>query len=111
MAFVDTHALAVKAPLPGWRGRFFDSEHLTFGCYDVEPGASIHEHEHPNEEIWYIIEGRLEFTIGNETRIAGPGEAALVPGHTRHRVTALTDARVIVVDHPRRTAIGNVRLT
>ncbi len=41
MPFVDPAALPMKEPLPGWKGRFFDSEQMTFGYYDVEAGAAI----------------------------------------------------------------------
>lgn len=105
MAFIDTNTIPVQTPLPGWDGRFFNSQHMTFGYYRVKAGSTIHEHHHANEETWHVIEGELEVTIGNETRIAGPGCVALVPPNTPHSVRALTDGHAIVVDHPRRTAI------
>ena len=60
MPFIDTKQLSVKEPLPGWKGRFLNSENMTFGYYTVAAGASIHEHFHPNEEVWHIIEGEFE---------------------------------------------------
>ena len=108
MPFIDTRQLKVKEPLPGWRGRYFHSDNMTFAYYDVAAGASIHEHSHPNEEIWHVIEGELEVTIGEQTRIAGPGSAAVVPANTPHSVKALTDGRSIVVDYPLRTSVGGV---
>lgn len=106
MPFIDTKTLEEKEPLPGWKGRYFHSETMTFGYYAVRAGATIHEHEHPNEEVWHVIEGQLEVTIDGETRVAGPGAVALVPRNTPHRVKALSDGRAIVVDHPIREAIG-----
>ena len=108
MPFLDTRALAPKEPLPGWLGRFFHSESMTFGYYEVRAGATIHEHEHPNEEVWHVLEGELEVTIAGETRVAGPGGVALVPPNTKHFVRALTDGRAIVVDQPRRARVGGV---
>lgn len=108
MSFLDTSDVPVKEPLPGWRGRYFSSERMTFGYYEVTAGASIHEHSHPNEEVWHVIEGELEVTIGGETRVAGPGCVALIPADTSHSVRALTDGRSIVVDSPRRASIGGV---
>ena len=108
MPFIDTSELTVKEPLPGWKGRYFNSESMTFGYYAVAAGASIHEHEHPNEEVWHVIEGELAVTIGGQTRTAGPGSVAIVPPNTTHSVRALTDGRAIVVDHPLRRALGGV---
>jgi unsaturated pyranuronate lyase len=109
MPFIDTRLLEGQEPLPGWTGRYFHSEQMTFGYYAVRAGASIHEHAHPNEEVWHVLEGELEVTIDGETRVAGPGMAAVVPANTPHAVTALSDGRSIVVDHPVRRAVGRAR--
>ena len=108
MPFIDTQALEPKEPLPGWTGRYFHSQSMTFGYYQVRAGATIHEHEHPNEEVWHVLEGELEVTIAGETRVAGPGAVALVPPNTLHFVRALSDGRAIVVDQPRRESVGRV---
>ncbi len=96
MPFVDSAALPIKEPLPGWKGRFFDSEQMTFCYYEVEPGAAIHEHAHPNEEVWHVIAGEIEVTIAGVARVATAGSAAIVPPNVPHAVRVLTPARVIV---------------
>ena len=108
MPFVDTSQLKVKEPLPGWKGRFFHSANMTFAYYAVAAGASIHEHSHPNEEIWHVIEGQLEVTISAQTQVAGPGCVAFVPANATHSVKALSDGRAIVVDYPLRDSVGGV---
>ena len=102
MGFIDTSELKAIERLPGWRGRYFDSNNMTFGHYVFDAGSSIHEHSHPNEEVWNIIEGRLQVTIGDESRVAGPGFVAIVPPNMPHSVKAITSGRAIVVDHPLR---------
>ena len=108
MPFIDSNKIEIKQPLPGWDGRFFDSATMTFGYYNVVAGATIHPHSHPNEEVWHVIEGELEVSIGGETRVAGPGGVAVIPANTTHAVRALSAGRAIVVDHPRRDSIGGV---
>jgi quercetin dioxygenase-like cupin family protein len=108
MPFIDTNQLKVKEPLPGWKGRYFHSENMTFGYYAVVAGACIHEHSHPNEEVWNVIEGELEVTIGGRAHIAGPGSVAVVPPNTSHSVKALSNGRSIVVDYPGRHSVGDV---
>ena len=103
MSFIDTSKLDVVERLPGWKGRYFDSENMTFGHYVFEEGASIHKHAHENEEVWQIIEGTLEVTIGRDTRMAGPGFVAIVPSNTSHAVKAVTKGKAIVVDYPLRS--------
>ena len=108
MPFIDTNELNIKEPRPGWRGRFLNSQNLTFAHYTTAAGASIHEHSHPQEEVWNVLEGELEVTIDGVTQIAGPGCVAIVPPNTLHSVRSLTDSRSIVVDYPLRPAIGGI---
>ena len=108
MPFIDTSQLNIREPLPGWEGRYFHSDSMTFGYYAIVAGASIHEHSHPNEEVWHIIKGELEVTIAGQTQVAGPGSVAVVPANADLSVKALSDGRSIVVDCPRRDAIGDV---
>jgi quercetin dioxygenase-like cupin family protein len=100
MTFVDTNKLSVFERLPGWRGRYFDSPSMTFAHYEFDAGSSIHEHSHPEEEVWQVIEGELEITIDGVTRRAGPGSAGIVPPDTLHSVRAISDGKAIVVDYP-----------
>jgi quercetin dioxygenase-like cupin family protein len=100
MTFVDTNKLSVFERLPGWRGRYFDSPSMTFAHYEFDAGSSIHEHSHPEEEVWQVIEGELEITIGGVTRRAGPGFAGIVPSNTLHSIRAASDGKAIVVDYP-----------
>src|SRR5215472_8339953 len=102
MPFIDTTSLRVIERLPGWQGRYFHSPSLTFAHYDFVRGASVHEHFHPQEEVYEVIEGELEVTIDGVAQIARPGLVAIVPGGVRHSIKALTDGRAIIVDYPRR---------
>ncbi|MGH6877470.1 MAG: cupin domain-containing protein [Rhizomicrobium sp.] len=102
MNFIDTATLAVIERKPGWRGRGFDSPSMTFVQYEFDAGASIHEHRHPEEEVWQILEGELEITIGGETQRVGPGFVGIVPPDTIHSVRAVAGGKAIVTDFPRR---------
>ena len=106
MAIVDTSSLRVVERLPGWRGRYFHSANMTFAHYDFARGSTIHEHFHPEEEVYEVIEGELELTIDGVAQIARAGLVAIVPGGVRHSVKALTDGRAIIVDYPARRDFG-----
>jgi quercetin dioxygenase-like cupin family protein len=106
MPFIDTNTLTAVEKRPGWLAKQFHSPSMTFGHWQFTRGASIHEHCHPQEEVWQILEGTLEVTIDGTTEIAGPGVVAIVPANTAHSVTALSDGRAIVVDYPIRCDIG-----
>jgi len=106
MPIVDIDTLKVIERLPGWRGRYVHSATMTFAHYAFDRGATIHEHFHPEEEVYEVLEGELEIVIDGEAHLARPGQVAIVPPNVRHFVRALTDGRVIVVDHPARPEFG-----
>ena len=90
---------------PGWRGRFCDSAAMSFSQYEIAEGAWIHEHHHAEEEVWIVVEGRLEISVDGETLEAGPGDVVVVAGDKPHKVTALTPARAVIANHPLRTYV------
>jgi quercetin dioxygenase-like cupin family protein len=102
MPFLDTNSLPVIERLPGWHGRYFHSQNMTFAHYDFARGSSIREHFHAEEEVYEVIEGELEITIDGVVQTGRPGLVAIVPANARHSVKALTDGRAIIVDYPGR---------
>ena len=75
---------------------------MTFAHWDFDAGSTIHAHSHQQEEVWHIIEGKLEVTIGTKKNVVCPGMTTIVPANTRHRVKAITKGKAIVVDYPLR---------
>jgi quercetin dioxygenase-like cupin family protein len=102
--FIDTSALEVIERLPGWYGRYFHSPSMTFAPYDFKRGSSIHEHSHPQEEVYEILEGELDLTVAGVTRRLGPGFVGIVPSNALHSVKAISNGKLIVVDYPLREA-------
>jgi quercetin dioxygenase-like cupin family protein len=105
MPTVDISKLRVIERLPGWYGRYFHSENITIAHYDFVRDASVHEHFHPQEEVYEVLEGELEVTIEGEKQIARPGIAVIVPSGVGHSIKALTDGKAIIVDYPLRREI------
>jgi len=100
MTVINTNTLPVVERLPGWHGRYFNCDSMTFAHYAFEAGSTIHEHSHPEEEVYEVIEGELEITIDGVTEPLRPGIVAIVPPMNRHLVRAITDGKLIVIDYP-----------
>jgi quercetin dioxygenase-like cupin family protein len=66
-------------------------------------GAIVPEHSHHNEQITYILEGRLRFFLPDETIDVGAGEVLTIPAHLPHRAEALEDTLDVDVFHPPRS--------
>jgi len=110
MGFIDPSSLPQVEPKPGWHGRFFHSEHMTFAYYEIEAGAALHAHSHPNEEVWHIVEGEAELTLGEETRCVRAGSAVVIPANTKHMVGVKKRCRAIVVDYPLRQEVAGLKI-
>lgn len=72
---------------PG-RGQVLRSDvmELTRIAFDEGEGADMHEH--PEEQLLYVLEGRFRVDLGDETYEVGPGEASFHPSHVPHRAIA-----------------------
>ena len=49
-----------------------------------DPGPPPHIHHDGLHEFWYVLEGELEFVVGDHTVVAGPGTFVHVPPGTVH---------------------------
>ena len=106
MPFLAPAAMTAAEPLPGWKGRVFHSEHMTFAHYDIAAdAAALHEHHHVQEEVWHVVEGEIVFSIAGEERVLGPGDAAVILADTAHSARALKASRAVVVDYPLRPGL------
>ena len=83
------------------RAVYLDKLMLTF--VDFEPGIDLPRHSHPHEQITLVIEGTLEFTLDNETRILKAGQGVTVAANVPHSARSLTEkTRVVDAWHPLR---------
>jgi mannose-6-phosphate isomerase-like protein (cupin superfamily) len=71
----------------------------------VNPGGvlSLQSHRH-RSEIWEVIEGRAEVTVGTKVVELAAGETAEIPVNTKHRL-ANRAASVLVIKEKQ---IGNI---
>ncbi len=68
----------------------------------LERDAIIPPHSHMNDQVGYVVYGRLEMTIGGEVRICEPGDSYAIPGGVEHSARVLVDTLAIDVFSPPR---------
>ncbi len=73
---------------------------VTIGELSLRAGTVIPMHAHPHEQITYLISGRFEFTVGDETQMLEPGMVVLIPSGATHGGTTQTDCVVVDVFCP-----------
>jgi mannose-6-phosphate isomerase-like protein (cupin superfamily) len=75
--------------------RTADTPRFNFGIIEIAPGRVLEEHIHDGEDdAFYILEGEMTFTFGEETAAAPPGTFVLVPPGVQHGFRNDTDAPV-----------------
>jgi len=82
------------------RGHYAHADAMTIGEVHLDANTVVPMHNHPHEQFTYVMEGRFEFTVGDETTVLEPGMAAIIPGGVTHGGTTLTACRVIDVFAP-----------
>ncbi|HLP25871.1 MAG TPA: cupin domain-containing protein [Acidobacteriota bacterium] len=103
MPFARLASLPAKEIFNGTiRGHYAHLDRSTFGEVHLEPGIVVPMHQHPHEQFTYVIEGRFEFTVGDETTVLESGMAAIIPSNIPHGGKTLTKVRVIDVFAPTR---------
>ena len=96
MSFVTLTQLPVKEIFGGAiKGHYAHLERMTIGEVRLQPGTVLPLHSHLHEQITYVISGRFEFTIGEQTTVLEPGMTALIPGGVTHGGKTLTACHVI----------------
>ena len=68
--------------------------------FRLEQGAVLPKHSHPHEQTGYLVSGRMELTIGNETQAVRPGDSWCIPGDMDHSAVAAADSVAIEVFCP-----------
>jgi quercetin dioxygenase-like cupin family protein len=95
MPIVKIASLSARQILPGAAGRYVHTEKMTLGVVDLDAGAVVPPHQHPHDQFSYVLDGRVEFTVGTEKNVMETGTCAVIPGGTPHSARALTACRIL----------------
>jgi quercetin dioxygenase-like cupin family protein len=68
----------------------------------LDKGSSVPLHQHMNDQVGYVISGKIEMTIGKQVQVLTKGDTYAVPGGILHSTTALEDSWVVDVFSPPR---------
>lgn len=71
-------------------------------------GAPWHYHE-IDDEIFYLLSGKIEFGVNDETIIAEAGDLVIVGPLVHRRFVALADTRLVVINAPGGPSEGFLR--
>ena len=75
---------------------------------EVAAGASTPNHNHPDEEIVYLLEGRVRVISGEQEAVLEPGELVVFPAYVEHHYEAMENSVTIEIFGPGRTFGGGM---
>ena len=76
----------------------FETDRFFCDTYCFEPGQEQSPHTHgAQDKIYYVLEGRGVFTVGDEEREVGAGEIALAPAGASHGVANRSQERLVTL--------------
>lgn len=96
MPFIDIDRVPRLELLPGCRLRTPFGRNVMLSYLEMDEGAVVPLHSHPHEQAGMLLSGRLELTIGAETRLCEAGAMFIIPGGTPHRAVAVGGPCVVL---------------
>ena len=93
-----THKDQLKrfSPVGGISMQSISGGQLMANWVTIEPHQQVPRHQHPNEQLGVMLEGALELTIGEETRLLRPGDAYTIPPSLPHSARTLDEGCVVL---------------
>jgi quercetin dioxygenase-like cupin family protein len=76
------------------------TETMTLARVTLRMGALVPMHDHANEQIATVLEGRVRFVVGGEERVVEAGMTVPLGANVPHEVEALDDSVVLDVFSP-----------
>ena len=70
---------------------------------DIKKGSVVPEHSHENEQVTWIMKGKLRLTLEGKDIDVGEGEVLVIPSNVKHSAIALEDTLDVDIFSPIRS--------
>ena len=70
--------------------------------WKMKAGANATVHQHPHEQLFWVLSGKMEFDLAGDKRTCVAGDLGVIPGNTPHAAYFPEDTEVIDVFAPPR---------
>lgn len=60
------------------------TNHMNVQHFKIEPGATVPAHSHDNDQVGYLYQGELVFTVDGTEQIIAAGDSYAIPGGEVH---------------------------
>lgn len=92
--------LPARQLVTGITGHYVHVQEMTFGYVEIKANSDMAAHQHPHEQITYMIEGELVMLMNGKEHPLSAGMYFVIPSNTMHGAIAKTDCKLIDVFSP-----------
>ena len=95
---IDWNTVPWERVRAGVERKTFSGEGATIALNRLMPGHEPRPHQHPHEQIAYVLSGILEFHIGESVKVISAGEIVVIPPNVIHWGVVQGDEAVLNLD-------------
>jgi quercetin dioxygenase-like cupin family protein len=95
-AIDELESIGPQALFEGVLARALHGERITLAVVELDPESEVPEHFHENEQLGIVLQGSLQFRVGDEERALGPGGTWRIASNTPHAAKAGAEGAVVV---------------
>jgi quercetin dioxygenase-like cupin family protein len=102
LQYIPWNAIPLEDLNPLLQRQFVVGQEIMVARVLLKKGCIVPEHSHHNEQLTYILEGALKFSIDGQEIVVHAGEVLCIPAHMPHKAEALEDTVDLDVFNPPR---------
>jgi quercetin dioxygenase-like cupin family protein len=93
----DWSKVPIETPHEGIERQMVVGKNIMICRFKFAPFLVTPAHSHPHEQMTLVMQGKVKFIIGEETRIVAAGDVLHFPSNNWHGATML-DEEVVLID-------------
>jgi len=102
LQYIPWHTIPLEDLNPLLQRQFVVGQNIMLARVLLKKGCIVPEHSHANEQLTYIVEGRLKFWIDGKQITVHAGEVLCIPSNMPHKAEALEDTVDLDIFNPPR---------
>ncbi|TFH01551.1 MAG: cupin domain-containing protein [Calditrichales bacterium] len=100
---IRSNEVPVEQMAPGMKRQIMGYDtNIMLVKVNFDKGGIGAPHDHPHQQVSYVVNGKFEVTIGDKTEILTTGDSFVVPPGLRHGAVCLEEGMLIDTFSPMR---------
>ena len=102
LQYIPWNTIPLEDLKPLLQRQFVVGQEIMLARVLLKKGCVVPEHSHHNEQLTYVLEGALKFSIDGREIVVHTGEVLCIPAHMPHKAEAMEDTIDLDVFNPPR---------